>query len=62
MKKVQAVAPQLCTMTFISMSKSISQGYTTAGTIIAGPADSAVELLKEVRYQAKMLDTTACPD
>ena len=37
MSKISAAAPEVTSMTFISMSKSVSRGYTTAGTIVAGP-------------------------
>jgi hypothetical protein len=36
MKKISLVAPNLTTIIFISLSKSISRGTTTAGTIVAG--------------------------
>lgn len=45
MKKIQDVAQDLTTMTFISMSKSVSRGITCAGTIIAGPSKSSCLLL-----------------
>jgi len=37
--KIQEVAPELTTLVFISLSKSVSRGITTAGTIVAGPTD-----------------------
>jgi len=45
MKKIKDVAYDLTTMTFISMSKSVSRGITCAGTIIAGPSESSCKLL-----------------
>jgi len=64
MKKIKEVpsAADLTTMTFISMSKSVSRGVTCAGTIIAGPNQSSCELLNEVKYTAKMFGTGATAD
>jgi cysteine synthase A len=59
MRQVKEVAPELTTMTFISMSKSVSRGVTCAGTIIAGPSQSSCDLLNEVKATASMLDTGA---
>jgi len=49
MKKIESVAPNLSTMTFISMSKSVSRGMTTAGAIIAGPSQASCTLLEKIR-------------
>jgi cystathionine beta-lyase/cystathionine gamma-synthase len=62
MHKMMSVAPDLSTMTFISMSKSISRGTTTAGTLVAGPSPHACELLQRVYATADMLDTRAKKD
>lgn len=62
MKKIESVAPGLTTMTFISMSKSVSRGLTTAGAIVAGPSKRAQVLLEKIRATGAMLDTQAKPD
>ena len=62
MEKMKTVAPNLDTMTFISMSKSVSRGMTTAGTLIAGMSPRACELLHKVYITADMLDTRAKKD
>ena len=62
MKKIGLVAPDLTTLTFISMSKSVSRGLTTAGALIAGPTPRAQDLLKKIKQTAKLLDTEAKPD
>jgi cystathionine beta-lyase/cystathionine gamma-synthase len=62
LEKIQIVAPQLTTFAFVSMSKSVSRGLTTAGALVAGPADSAKELLAHVREMAISLDTVARQD
>jgi cysteine synthase A len=62
MEKLATVAPTLTAMTFISMSKSVSRGMTTAGAIIAGPSAKSSLLLSKVRETAKIFDTTARPD
>ncbi|KAF0695597.1 Aste57867_13637 [Aphanomyces stellatus] len=63
MAKMSAVAPDLNTMVFISMSKSVSRGYTTAGTIIANSASpKSRAILERVRWVGALLDTTAKKD
>eukprot|EP01134_Creolimax_fragrantissima_P006553 CFRG6553T1 len=62
MQKINEVAPDLTAMAFISMSKSISRGTTTAGAVVAGSAVAASELLHKIRDTARMLDTTAKRD
>lgn len=62
MEKIESVAPGLTTMTFISMSKSVSRGLTTAGSIVAGPSKRAQVLLEKIRTTGAMLDTQAKPD
>ena len=62
MKKIESVAPGLNTLTFISMSKSVSRGMTTAGTIVAGPSKESCALLEKIREVGTFLDTTAKKD
>jgi hypothetical protein len=62
MKKIESVDPGLTTMTFISMSKSVSRGLTTAGAIVAGPSKRAQVLLEKIKATGAMLDTQAKPD
>ncbi|RHY09323.1 hypothetical protein DYB36_010220 [Aphanomyces astaci] len=63
LQKISAVAPDLTTMVFISMSKSVSRGHTTAGTIIANTASpQSRKLLETVRWAGQLLDTTAKTD
>ena len=37
MRKISAIAPEINQVVFISMSKSVSRGLTTAGCVVAGP-------------------------
>jgi cysteine synthase A len=60
--KLQSAAPDLTAMTFISLSKSVSRGYTTAGTIVANATPNAIEILDGIRDQSRMLDTGAKQD
>lgn len=60
--KIQSVAPHLTTMVFISLSKSVSRGRTTAGTLVAGPSPEACDLLEKCRASARMMDTTSRGD
>jgi cystathionine beta-lyase/cystathionine gamma-synthase len=62
MRKISAIEPSLTTMVFISLSKSVSRGLTTGGTIVAGPSARSAELLEVVRATSLMLDTHARPD
>ena len=55
-------APELEAMVFISMSKSVSRGITTAGAVIANHTSGSKALCQRVRYVSKMLDTCAKPD
>lgn len=61
MEKMKIVAPNLTTMTFISMSKSVSRGMTTAGTLVAG-GNNAVQLLRKIQVAADMMDTVVKND
>lgn len=62
MKKIESVAPGLNTLTFISMSKSVSRGMTTAGAIVAGPSKASCAILEKIREVGTWLDTTAKKD
>ncbi|KAI9336792.1 hypothetical protein BDR26DRAFT_935920 [Obelidium mucronatum] len=55
--------PDVTSMVFISMSKSVSRGYTTAGAIVAdSTSPKSRALLEQVRSTAALLDTTAKKD
>lgn len=60
--KVESQFPELTTMVFISMSKSVSRGITTAGALIAGSSTESCELLHRVHVATNMFDTSAKPD
>ena len=62
MRKLSSFEPELATMVFISLSKSVSRGLTTGGTIVAGPTARSAELLEVIRETSIMLDTHARPD
>lgn len=62
LEKMHSVAPDLTAMVFISMSKSVSRGLTTAGTLVAGNSEASCALLERVRQTATALDTTAKRD
>ncbi|KAJ3062474.1 hypothetical protein HDU99_005203, partial [Rhizoclosmatium hyalinum] len=63
LQKITAVAPNLTTMVFISMSKSVSRGHTTAGTLVANSTSSPSRaLLSKIREIGSLLDTTAKRD
>lgn len=49
-------------MVFISLSKSVSRGLTTAGAIVANHTQEAIELLRGVADACEMTDTIAKPD
>jgi len=60
--KLAALAPELEAMVFCSLSKSVSRGTTTGGTLIANHTPGAKQWLSEARGMAEMLDTTARKD
>ena len=62
LERTRKLAPDLPAMVFISMSKSVSRGYTTAGTIVANHTEFALGVLARATALATALDTTAKPD
>eukprot|EP01127_Copromyxa_protea_P015592 TRINITY_DN4503_c0_g1_i2.p1 TRINITY_DN4503_c0_g1~~TRINITY_DN4503_c0_g1_i2.p1 ORF type:complete len:612 (-),score=185.65 TRINITY_DN4503_c0_g1_i2:53-1888(-) len=62
LKKIKDVAPELPAFAYISLSKSVSGGFTTGGTLVANHTPASISLLEEVRTIANHLDTTAKPD
>jgi len=62
MKKVKDLQEDLCVLVFISLSKSVSRGLTTAGTLVANHTHAARELLRGASETCEMLDTLAKPD
>lgn len=62
MQKFREIDADLSVMVFISLSKSISRGLTTGGTIIANHRDETKEILRGVADACTMLDLTSKPD
>ena len=62
MEKFKQIAPTMNVMTFISMSKSVSRGLTTAGAIVANHTPWTKDLIKGITETSKLLDTNAKPD
>jgi len=62
LQQIKEEAAELPAMVFISMSKSISQGKTTAGVAIANHTEESTALCHKVRDVAQMLDTEAKPE
>jgi cysteine synthase A len=62
LQKIREADPELCAMVFISMSKSVSRGLTTAGTVVANHTAEAREILAGVTEACETLDTNAKPD
>ena len=60
--KVQNASSDLAAIVFISMSKSVSRGLTTAGCLVANHTEYAKGLIDAVRETGKFVDTTAKPD
>jgi len=60
--KIRDRAPDLPAMVFISMSKSVSRGLTTAGCLVANHTEFAKGLIASVGETGKLVDTTAKPD
>merc|ERR1712088_888029 len=62
LSKVRATAPNVPAMAFISMSKSVSRGLTTAGCLVANHTNYAKGLISKIRETGKLVDTTAKTD
>jgi len=62
LETVRGAAPDLPAMVFISMSKSVSRGKTTAGCVVANHTDYSKSLCEGVRAASRMVDTFAKPD
>eukprot|EP00931_Biecheleriopsis_adriatica_P101132 TRINITY_DN76342_c0_g1_i1.p1 TRINITY_DN76342_c0_g1~~TRINITY_DN76342_c0_g1_i1.p1 ORF type:complete len:636 (-),score=106.32 TRINITY_DN76342_c0_g1_i1:182-2089(-) len=62
MRQLRDLSEELCVMVFISLSKSVSRGLTTAGTVIANHTQAAKDILHGIGDTCKMLDTEAKPD
>ena len=62
MAKFAKYVPDLPVLCFVSMSKSISRGLTTAGAIVANHTPQAISILKGVGATSAMLDTNAKRD
>jgi len=62
MKKLATHVPDLPVMCFISMSKSLSRGMTTAGALVANHTPEAHVLLEGARAASRLLDTGAKHD
>jgi len=62
MKKFKDLNSELPVVAFISLSKSVSRGITTAGTIVANHTDFATDLIRGVTETATLLNTTAKHD
>jgi len=62
LKQIYDLAPELDAMVFISLSKSVSRGLTTAGTLVANHTSFTTNLLQSIRIATKTYDTGAKPD
>lgn len=57
--QMRALYPELNTIVFLSMSKSVSRGLTTAGCFIFNHTEEAARLRHEVVAAAELMDTSA---
>ncbi|KAJ2991600.1 hypothetical protein HDV02_003673 [Globomyces sp. JEL0801] len=62
MLQLRKLVPDLNVMVFLSMSKSVSRGLTTAGCLVANHTQQGIELLSKIKQVASVLDTLAKPD
>jgi cysteine synthase A len=58
----QKMDADLPVMAFISLSKSVSRGYTTAGTMVANHTQTAIDIIHGVHAAGATLDTCAKDD
>jgi len=62
LRKLRQLAPKIPAIAFTSLSKSISRGMTTAGSLVANHTDVAQALLTDVLKVARALDVVARRD
>lgn len=62
MTKIQELVPEVTVIVFLSMSKSVSRGMTTAGTLIVNHTPEAANILNKAKETAAMLDSITKPD
>eukprot|EP00092_Neocalanus_flemingeri_P040538 GFUD01044144.1.p1 GENE.GFUD01044144.1~~GFUD01044144.1.p1 ORF type:complete len:616 (-),score=98.67 GFUD01044144.1:188-2035(-) len=62
LSKIREASPSLAAMTWISMSKSVSRGLTTAGCMVANHTTYAKDLIGALQETGKLVDTIAKPD
>lgn len=62
MRKLETHSADLPVMCFISMSKSLSRGMTTAGALVANHTVQAKTILQGAHQAGKLLDTSAKED
>lgn len=55
-------APELPALVFLSLSKSISRGHTTAGALVPNATQQAAQLMRSLRASARALDVHIKPD
>lgn len=60
--KLKRLLPGLNVMVFISLSKSVSRGLTTAGALVSNHTTAGKELIQAVGEISTLLDTGAKPD
>lgn len=59
---LRKLSEELAAIVFISLSKSVSRGVTTGGTLVANHTEEAKKLINIVRETSQMLDTGAKKD
>lgn len=59
---LKKLSEELAVIVFISLSKSVSRGVTTAGVLVANHTEEAKDLINVVRETSQMLDTAAKKD
>jgi cysteine synthase A len=59
LEKIQKIDPSINAMVFISLSKSISGGFTTCGTLVSNQTSYSKQLLREIKDTATVVDANA---
>eukprot|EP00039_Didymoeca_costata_P001606 m.53695 g.53695 ORF g.53695 m.53695 type:complete len:624 (+) comp10879_c0_seq1:69-1940(+) len=62
MERLKGIDAALPVVAFISLSKSLSRGMTTGGTLVANDTKEAISFVEGSGRVATLLDTTAKPD
>jgi len=62
LRALRTCAPELAAVAFLSLSKSVSRGLTTAGALVPNHTSQARAIMRSVAYTTQVLDVSATAD